>query len=210
VTAESINDSTQTALFLSQVCRGDSAALPHLLAHYRAYLAQLLELRMEDELRRRVDPSDVIQEAQIVVMRRIDDYLRRRPASFKIWLRGEVLQQLIKFRRQHLKAEKRSVYREVELSNVSSLAVARSLLSANPSAQFRKKEAAQRIRAVIDSLSAIDREILLLRRVEELTNEEVAELLQIESSTARKRYGRAIRRLSQKMQDEGLSSLFSS
>ena len=51
------------------------------------------------------------------------------------------------------------------------------------------------MRTAIERLAEIDREILLLRHIEALTNAEVAELLEIDPATARKRHGRAIRRL---------------
>ena len=51
------------------------------------------------------------------------------------------------------------------------------------------------VRDAIEKLYELDREVILLRHVEALTNAEVAELLEIDPATARKRHGRAIRRL---------------
>jgi RNA polymerase sigma-70 factor (ECF subfamily) len=48
---------------------------------------------------------------------------------------------------------------------------------------------------VLGQLSEADREILLMRNLEELSNHEVAEILQIEPVAASKRYGRALLRL---------------
>lgn len=201
VTYERLNDSSQTKLFLTQAAQGSPGAIPKLLARYRGYMARLVELKLDDELRRRFDPSDIIQESQLAILRRMEDYLGRRSVSFKIWLRGEVLRELIRLRRAHVVAQKRSVYREVTLTDVSSLMIARSLLSSGPCARTLRNEKIQRVRDAIDALGDIDREILSLRYVEELDNGEVAELLGIAPEAARKRHGRAVRRLTKKLVD---------
>ena len=77
----------ETEHLLELVSQGDERALERLLAEHRPYLRRLIELRMEDGLQARVDPSDVVQETQIVVIRRIDEFLSRRPTSFRLWLR---------------------------------------------------------------------------------------------------------------------------
>ena len=79
------------------------------------------------------------------------------------------------------------------------MAVARRLLGDSPSHALDRKELANRARLAIQSLNELDREVLLLRHVEELTNAEVSELLSIAPDAASKRYGRAIRRLSEIM-----------
>ena len=48
------------------------------MAGYRRYLRRVVELRMDPELRLRVDPSDVVQETQLLASERIDDFLSRR------------------------------------------------------------------------------------------------------------------------------------
>ena len=149
---------------------------------------------MEQELRARVDPSDIVQETSIHVMRRIDDFLRRRPTSFRIWLRRKTLEQIVDARRHHF-AQKRSLQRDYRLSDASSLSLAQQLVAGRPSQIVRRNELVQQVRSAIERLADMDREVLLLRHIEGLTNAEVAELLDIEPATARKRHGRAIRRL---------------
>ena len=173
---------------------------------YRRYLRRVVELRMDPELRQRVDPSDVVQETQLLASQRIDDFLARRPISFRLWLRGTALEQLISLRRRHVVAEKRSVRREAILNNQSSMLLARRLFAGRPSQVLRRQELLDKVRRTISELDQQDREILLLRHIEELSNGEVAELLGIEQSAASRRYGRAIIRLRDKLIDQGLSS----
>ena len=197
-------DSTVTDRLLARLDQGDRSALESLVALHRVYLKRLIDLRMTDELRGRVDPSDVVQETQLVVSQRIDDFLRRRTTTFRIWLRRTAMEKLVDVRRQHL-AEKRSVRREVRLSDASSLAIAQQLLAGRPSEAMQRKELARQVRSAIQRLRELDREVLLLRYVEELSNAEVAELLDIDSATARKRHGRAIRRLGEQLSESGVS-----
>ena len=200
------SDSTQTDRLLQSLSQGDPSALARLLTDHREYLKRLVELRMDRELQGRFDASDVVQETDIQVSRHIDEFLRTRPMSFRLWLRRCALDQLIELRRRHLGTQKRSVWREVRLSDVSSLALSRNLFDSSPSNTVRRKEQAQQVRQAIMSLSEMDREVLLLRHVEELTTGEIAELLEINPATARQRLGRAFRRLCQKLANEGLTS----
>jgi DNA-directed RNA polymerase specialized sigma24 family protein len=56
-------------------------------------------------------------------------------------------------------------------------------------------EIQNRVQEALNSMEAIDREVLALRHFEMLTNEEVAEVLGVKKTTASNRYVRAIKRL---------------
>lgn len=187
-------DSSETTDLLFRLGNGDRVSLERLMQLHRNYLRRIVDLRMERDLRRRIDPSDVVQETFLVVAKRIESYLKNRPASFRIWLRSTALEKLVDLRRRHL-SEKRTVRREIHLSDVSSLALAQGLLGERPSQILSRKEVAEQVRRIMLQLGDTDREILLLRRVEELNNSEAATVLSIEPETARKRLGRAILRL---------------
>jgi RNA polymerase sigma-70 factor, ECF subfamily len=191
---------SETDRLLARVEQGDRECLGRLLGLHRDYVKRVVELRMGEDLRGRVDPSDVVQETQLVVTRRIDDFLQRRPVAFRVWLRRKTLEQIVDTRRHHL-AAKRSVRRQFHLTDASSLALAQQLMVSRPSQIARRKETAQLIRAAIEQMGETDREILLLRHIEELTNNEAAEALEIDPAAARKRHGRAIRRLGQLLAD---------
>ncbi len=111
--------------------------------------------------------------------------------------------------RQHVAAQRRSVRREVPLPDASSLQLAHQLLApaATPSQQLRRREAAQLVRQALAQLSENDREILLMRNLEQLSNAEVAQVLQIEPAAASQRYGRALLRLRKLLIDRGLLGL---
>ena len=198
------SDSEETARLLDLVADGSSSALEDLLRLYRPYLERLISLRMSPELTPRVGASDIVQETQVAVANRINDFLVRRPTSFRIWIRRKALERLVDQQRRHIHAEKRSVRAERRLAD-SSLAIARKLLTDTPSKILKTKELQQQVREVIDGLPELDREILTLRHAEGLSNAEAADLLEMNLNSARQRYGRALRRLHQHLAANGIT-----
>jgi RNA polymerase sigma-70 factor (ECF subfamily) len=63
---------------------------------------------------------------------------------------------------------------------------------------------AWRVSQAVEQLAQTDREILLLRHVDDLPYQEIACLLDIEPAAARKRYGRALIRLQRVLSAHGL------
>jgi RNA polymerase sigma-70 factor (ECF subfamily) len=162
---------------------------------------------MDRRLRARVDPSDVVQEAQLEAFRRLPDFLERRPMSFRLWLRKTAQERLIKLRRLHLGAARRDARREAPSPDASALFLARQLLAngPTPSQDAAGRERARRIREAVERLAEGDREILVLRNLEELSNEESAEVLGVKPAAASQRYGRALLRLRKALAVDGLS-----
>jgi RNA polymerase sigma-70 factor (ECF subfamily) len=65
----------------------------------------------------------------------------------------------------------------------------------SPSQAAIRHELQARLHAALDEMNPLDREILALRHFEELSNNEVARVLEITPEAASKRYLRALRRL---------------
>jgi RNA polymerase sigma-70 factor (ECF subfamily) len=190
---------------LHALANGDQSALDGLLAEYRPVIRRAVEMRMDGRLRARVDASDVVQEAFLEAMRRIDDYLERRPMPFHLWIHKTALESLLRVRRKHVEAECRAADRELPLPEGSSVALAKQLLAEipAPSEQVRDQETVQEIRQAIAHLGNEDREIILLRNFEELSNVEAAQILGIDTAAASKRYGRALLRLRKLLVERG-------
>ena len=107
----------------------DRQAFEDLFARHREYLHLVVQLRMSADVQARMDASDVIQESHLEALRRLDDYLARRPMPFKLWLRSTAQECLIRMRRKHVSAQSRSVEREVALPEQSSVLLAAQALS---------------------------------------------------------------------------------
>ena len=200
-------DSSHTRGLLDDLRAGRTAALDQLLARHRSYLRQMVALRIDPQLRARVDPSDVVQEAQLEAARRLEGYLQKPELPFRLWLRLITYDRLLMLRRHHVEAARRSVQRDVALPDRSSLALAQQLLAAGstPSERLSRRELARRVRQAMSRLADADRDILLLRNFEELSNQEVAQLLGLTLAAASQRYGRALLRLRAFLIDGGFS-----
>jgi len=80
-------DSADTTAMLDAVAAGIPAALARLLQRHHPFLKRVIEMRMGPALRSRVDASDVAQETQIMIAAGIEQFIKFRPMSFRIWIR---------------------------------------------------------------------------------------------------------------------------
>jgi RNA polymerase sigma-70 factor (ECF subfamily) len=195
-------NSSETDRLLQRVADGDRALWGDLLARHRARLCQMVSLRLDPRLKGRIDPSDVIQDAFLAASIQLDDYLNKPAMPFFLWLRAITGQKLIALHRYHLGKKMRDAGREVSafaraFPQTSSATLAAQLLGheARPSHAAMRAELEARVRDVLDSMEPLDREVLVLRHFEQLSNAETAHALSLQENTASKRYIRALRRL---------------
>lgn len=196
------HDPTTEEQLLARASRGEPSARAQLLARYRDRLCRMVALRLDRRLAPRADPSDVVQEALGEAAQKLSDYLRERPVPFYPWLRRLAWEHLIKLQERHLRAAKRSVRREepqqLALPDESALELAQQLASpgSSPSAHLLREELRSRIQDVLLDLSDGDREVLILRYLEQLSMSEIAAVLGINEGAVKMRHTRALRRLS--------------
>jgi len=200
-------DSAETKRLLDEVGQGDRGAFDRLFGRHRRFLRQMVGLCLDPKLRPRVDPSDVVQEAQLEAVRRLPEYLKCRPMPFRLWLRQIAHDRLLKIRRHHLHTARRALGREVALPDRSSQMLAQQLLASGstPSQNLDRRELARDLRLALGRLPDTDRELLLLRNFEGLSYSEIGYILGVEPATARKRHGRALVRLHKILFEGGLS-----
>jgi RNA polymerase sigma-70 factor (ECF subfamily) len=196
----------QTQRLLDEVRSGDGAAFDRLFALHRPALRRFVALRFDPHVRARLDPSDVVQETQMEAYRRMGDFLERQPMPFHVWLRKTAFDRLLKLRRTHVEAARRSVERELGWPDESSLLLARPFLDPGPAPDDRlaRAELARQVNRALAELTETEREILLMRNVEEMPYREIGCILDLDPAAARKRYGRALLRLRAVLLDAGL------
>jgi RNA polymerase sigma-70 factor (ECF subfamily) len=184
---------------------GDDQALAELFSRHRDRLWRLLSFRLSPRLYGRVDAEDVLQEAYLAATSRLQHFLGEPASSFFVWLRLVVLQTLTDVHRHHLGAQIRDAGREISLQAAwnpgTSACLAAELVGnlTSPSQAAIRAEMAGQLEIALESMNAIDREILALRHFEELSNQETAEVLGIEQKAASIRYVRALKRLKEIM-----------
>src|SRR5262245_34534473 len=196
------NNSGETARLLEQARAGNQSALNELFARHRPRLRRMVLLRLDRRLQARIDASDVIQEAYVEAVTRLDDYLRAPSYPLFLWLRLIVGERLLKLHRHHLGTQMRNAGLEVSIYHGalpagSSAALAAQLLGkhTSPTQAVLRTERMMRLQEALNTLDAMDREVLSLRHFEEMTLAETALSLGIEESAAAKRYIRALKRL---------------
>ncbi len=178
------------------------ARLGELLEKHRQRLLRMVELRMDPALKARIGASDVLQEAYLEISERVGGYLEDPRMPFFLWIRFITAQRLLKAYRFHVATQKRSVKQEADRAAAvgpaaSSVAIVDFLAAtaATPSLVMAGDESRAQVARALDEMNPLDREVLVLRNFEGLSNAEVAETLEIPMNTASKRYVRALKRL---------------
>jgi RNA polymerase sigma-70 factor (ECF subfamily) len=189
-------------LLFEQALAGNESGVADLFEHYRPRLKRLVLLRMHPQLNARVDASDVLQETFIEMARRLPAYAQDRRMSFFLWLRWLTTERLHQLHRKHLGAEMRTVFRELTpissaMPDGSVFNIASQLAGDFTSVDRNliREEVHRKLLDALDQMDSKDREIVGMRHFEELSTEEIAEVLQLSRSGVLKRYMRAIRRL---------------
>jgi len=191
-------DQDETRELLSRAQGGSVDAVDHLLERHRQSLHRMVQARLHRGLSRRVDASDVVQEALMAASRRLSNYLQDPCMPFHVWLRQLTRDRLNDIYRREL-ADKRDVGREQaaapnEQSSLDPAAQVRDL-GLTPAATLLRNELAERFQWAVDQLADDAREIILMRHGEQLTNSQAAELLGLSEPAAAMRYLRALRQL---------------
>jgi RNA polymerase sigma-70 factor (ECF subfamily) len=195
-------DTRNNEELLEAARNGDEGALAALVERHRDRLERMVQLRMDRRLQGRVDPADVVQDAYLAVRGKFSQYGADSRLPFFLWLRLEVGQKLVDVHRFHLGTKMRDAGQEVSLHRgalpqVTSLSLAEHLLGKLTTASHAamRVELKLRVQEALNSMDPNDREVLILRHFEELSNAEAAEVLGIKPSAAVNRYVRALKRL---------------
>ena len=194
--------SDKTEELLDGVKGGDEQAQERLFDRHRIALRRMIDMRLDRRIQQRVDASDIVQEVMIEANRRLSQYLENPAMPFHLWLRQMARDRIIDAHRRHRASGKRSVDREQAM--VAGGEIDRSTIELvaqlcdtemTPAAAATMQELQRRFRNAIDELDEHDREIVLMRHFEQLSNQDIAEALGLTQPAASMRYLRAIRRL---------------
>jgi RNA polymerase sigma-70 factor (ECF subfamily) len=192
-------------VLLRRVDEGDGRALVELFTRHRERLRRMVRLRLDRRLQGRIDSSDVLQDAYLEVARRAGDYFANRTMPPFLWLRFLTNQTLLALHRHHLKTHMRDAGQEVSLERgtpqANSACIAEMLLGrlTSPTRAARRAEMRLKLQEILNAMEPIDREVLALRHFEELSNHEVAQVLELSKKAASNRYIRALERLKDRL-----------
>jgi RNA polymerase sigma-70 factor (ECF subfamily) len=192
----------KTEQLLAQAAAGDAAAWGSLLTAHEERLIRMVAFRMDPRLRGRIDAGDVLQEAYVQASAHRKDFFRAPETPLFLWLRKIASNKLFELHRHHLGTHMRDANRDRPLASsqnwddtAEALWLHLSGHLTSPSAAAVRGEASTRLAEALDTMDATDREVLMLRHFEQLTNAEAARVVGIEERAAGKRYLRALARL---------------
>lgn len=204
-TPENPSDGGCVERLLEEARRGEGKSLGELLQLYRNYLTILATAQLGQKLRRRMNPSDLVQEAMLSAH---CDFAKFRGSSERellAWLRRILINCLHHAVETHLKAEKRDVCREISVEQIS-VALDRSVVNfvqvladqgPSPSAPLRQRERAVALADQLAKLGPLYRDVIVLRNLQGLSFDEVAARMDRKPGTVRMLWLRAIEKLKQ-------------
>lgn len=177
-------------------------AVDALLAEFREPLRQVVNLRLDPALARRVDASDIVQDVLVEANQRLRDYLKKPDMPFHLWLRHLAQDRIIDTHRRHRLAQRRSIDKEQPIhrpawAEESSASLVAQLVDAErtPATEAIRAELQRKLSAAVAELDEADRDVILMRHTELLSNQEVAVALGLTEAAASMRYLRALRKL---------------
>jgi RNA polymerase sigma-70 factor (ECF subfamily) len=186
---------------VARIRNGDDHAARALLDRYRPVLRGRVRNRMNGKVRRRIAESDVIQEAFIAVMNRLDDFEDRGEGSFGRWLNSVLEHKILDQLRRHVVAYKRSVDHEETNPDTKAPDVV-SATRTTPSQRIATDEAVRAVHNTLQALPDDYRRVLTLVHFNGLKLNDAALSLQRSEAATRSLYGRALRRLRAALEDQ--------
>lgn len=176
----------QEQLWIQQVLAGDKQAYAHIINNYKNQLyATILRMTKNPQ-----DAQDLVQDAFIKVYRNLEKY--DASGSFSSWLyRVAINHCMDEFRK------KRYAMTQIEIDEE------RVVEPNHPELVFLKKEKSRQLERLIGTLPEDERLIILLRYVNEISYEEIGEVMDVPLSTVRNKLHRAKKKMRETVKREG-------
>lgn len=196
-------------LFIS-ARQGSSSCLGQLLALYSNYLKLLVAAQLDNRLRARVSPSDIVQESFFEAHRDFGEFRGQSIGEFVVWLRRIVVNNILRVVEQHVLTEKRDVRREVSLEEIGkrlekSTVRLETLLAQqteSPSGCAARREDELLLADSLASMPADYRDVIVLRHIEGLSFEQVALRMDRSAGAVRMLWLRALKKMRESLQSE--------
>ncbi|WP_442505838.1 sigma-70 family RNA polymerase sigma factor [Novipirellula sp. SH528] len=187
-------------LLLCKAKSGQASSLGVLLQWYIKYLTILASTQLDVRLRRRVSPSDIVQETLLAAHRDFANFRGQSQGELLAWLRQILIHSLHHTIARHMRAEKRDIRRDVSIDQVSvgveesACNLARVLPDNqdSPSAAMQRREGAIEFANQLSELPEHYRDVIVLRILQGLSFDEIAERMDRSSGAVRMLWLRAL------------------
>jgi RNA polymerase sigma-70 factor (ECF subfamily) len=180
--------------------RGDDGARDRLFALCRTYLGFVARSQVETSLRMRVDASDLVQETMLEAFRDFRRFAGSSEQEWLAWLRRILAHNAADFVRRYKGTAKRQARREVALRSPRASTACRgapepAAPGATPSQEFLQLDTELRLSAAMAELAPDYQEVIVLRNLQRLPFNEVAERMSRSRPAVQMLWMRAIKKL---------------
>ena len=176
----SCSQKTQQLIALAKT--GDDDALDQLCRVYGERIRRIIRLRLNRELRVKLDSMDIVQDALLNALRGIEDFTYENEGDFLRWL-SRIAQNALGHHLEKLHADKRDIRREIQLDEFGPNTGGRlsgtpgPVKITTPSVIMSRKEDLDKLEKAIDELKPEHKEVIVLAKIEELSYKEIGERL---------------------------------
>ncbi len=193
---------------LDALRRREPAAQAEVLARYQPWLRILARLQLDRRFQGKFDASDVVQLTMLEACRAFPQFRGTTAEELTAWLRRILARVMAHEMRRYGGTRQRDVDREVSLEQALANSSQRlgAMLAApgsSPSQQAARQEQEVLLADVLARLPDDYREIIVLRNLEGLSHEEVAERMQRSPGAVRMLWVRALARLRAELGERG-------
>ena len=184
----------ETAALVERARQGSSEELDALLGRCTPKLLALIRLRMGPQLRRSLESRDVLQNTLLKAFKGIDRFEGEGRESLMAWL-ARIAQNEIRDQADRQHAQMRDARREVPFDEIGEMAGP----IRTATARVALGERARTLERALEAIEADHREIIVLRKLEELTFPEIAEQMGRTPDACRMLFSRAMAALTMKV-----------
>ncbi|MEN6450024.1 MAG: sigma-70 family RNA polymerase sigma factor [Thermoguttaceae bacterium] len=199
-------DSVRYSCLIDAARQGDAESRDRLFELCRSYLGYVARSQVETWLRRKVDASDLVQETMLEACRDFERFQGRSEQEWLAWLRKILSHNAADFVRRYRGTAKRAAGREVPFRDPDdSLARGAPEPAADtptPSQEFLQLDTELRVTAAMTTLPPDYQEVIMLRNLQRLSFNEVAERMERSRPAVQMLWLRAIRKLQEAMEEE--------
>jgi RNA polymerase sigma-70 factor (ECF subfamily) len=189
----------ETTLHVRRAVEGDPESLSWVVTHFTPLLLAQARYRLSRHLQGRFDPEDLVQRVWLITLPRLKDLVPRDGRFTPVLLRflsSTLLQDYRNLLASHA-SRPPEVVPEVNEGDASGAppALDPPATTSSAAAKAVRGERVRQLGKAMEALSDEDREIIVLRGIEQLSYEVIAAKLSVATATLRVRYHRALQRL---------------
>jgi RNA polymerase sigma-70 factor (ECF subfamily) len=192
---DDISEKTRELVALAK--EGDESAINQLWAVYGTRLHWIMRLRMGRELRSKLESMDIAQDALLSALVELENFTYKNDGDFLRWL-STIAENRLRDNLDKLHADKRDIRKEIRLgelrvnteskTNMPLLAIE----ATTPSVIMSRKEELEKLEKAIDKLKPEYKEVIVLKKIEGLSCQEISDKLGKSSESVRKLVSRAM------------------